>query len=53
MSAENVAIVENIITYVFLPGCCMKQVVNFAQWWNAASNLAKADRENEKKTKSK
>jgi len=30
--------------YVFLPGCCMKQVVNVAQWWNAAGQLAEADR---------
>lgn len=29
---------------VFLPGCGMKQVVNVAQWWNAAGQLAEADR---------
>lgn len=33
-----------VSSHVFLPGCCMKQVVNVAQWWNAAGNLAEADR---------
>lgn len=32
-----------LCTYVFVPGCAFKQVVNVAQWWNAAENLAKGD----------
>jgi len=37
-------------TYIFLPGCTLKQIVNVSQWWNAASSLAAADRD-EAKTK--
>jgi len=31
--------------WVLLPGLVAKQVVNAAQWWNAASSLAEGDRE--------
>uniref|UniRef100_A0A7S2FPC1 CDP-diacylglycerol--inositol 3-phosphatidyltransferase n=1 Tax=Florenciella parvula TaxID=236787 RepID=A0A7S2FPC1_9STRA len=34
-----------VCNYVFLPGMLMKQVVNFAQWWNAAAMLAVVDAE--------
>jgi len=44
-SAETADIVQVIVRWGFLPGCAMKQVVNVAQWWNAAGNLAKVDRE--------
>jgi len=30
-------------THLWLPGFLLKQVVNVAQWWNAASNIAKLD----------
>jgi len=45
LSSSNVELFANVINYVFLPGCVMKQVVNFAQWWNAASHMAEADKE--------
>jgi len=38
-------LVELTARWIFLPGCTLKQVVNLAQWWNAAGNLAKNDRE--------
>mmetsp|Transcript_21048 Transcript_21048/g.47478 ORF Transcript_21048/g.47478 Transcript_21048/m.47478 type:complete len:223 (+) Transcript_21048:219-887(+) len=40
-----------LATFVFLPGCCMKQVVNVAQFWNAAGNIADLDQATRKHKK--
>ena len=42
---------STLSTRLFLPGCIMKQVVNVAQWWNAASGLAVLDKEKAAKAK--
>lgn len=36
---------KQVTNYVFLPGCVAKQIVNAAQWWNAAGVLAAADKQ--------
>lgn len=40
---------QQLTTYVFLPGLIMKQIVNFAQWWSAAATLAVSDGEDRSK----
>jgi len=43
-AANHTVTLAEVAQWVFLPGLIAKQVVNAAQWWNAAGALAEGDR---------